>query len=213
MIAVGLTGGLGTGKTTVLGMFGGLGAKILSADTLVHRELSVNRGLKRKIRACFGAQVFEKGSISRVRLAKSVFGSVSGVKKINALLHPLVRRRILDWLRHLEKKRGSVVAVVEVPLLFEAGFEKFFDVSVVVATSAKVRQARLAMNAGRGPQDLSRRLRWQLPLAQKIARSDFIIDNNRGKKKTLSQVKNLMKILREGRVNKEEAKWKQKNWK
>jgi dephospho-CoA kinase len=210
MITVGLTGGLGTGKTTVLGMFSGLGAKVLSADTLVHRELAENSGLKRKIRAYFGAQVFEKGSVNRAHLAKNVFRSASRLKRINALVHPLVKRRILDWLRGFKKKSGSAVAVVEVPLLFETGFENLFDVSLVVVTSAKVQRARLARKAKRGTQDLNRRLRWQLPLAQKIARSDFIIDNNRDKKKTLSQVKDLMKILREGRVNKEEEKWKQK---
>lgn len=198
MTTIGLTGGLGAGKTTVLAMFKKLGARVCGADDLVHRELKTNSGLKKKIFEIFGADVFQRGRIQRHLLANKVFHNKKDLKRLNALIHPLVKKRLFAWL-----KAGSCrsIAVAEVPLLFEAGFDKFFDVTIGVATDPKILKGRLLKNPRLDRKDVFARMREQLPADKKIRRCDFVIDNSGDRKQTFNRVKKIM----------EEKKWK--NWK
>lgn len=196
MKTIGLTGGLGTGKTTALLFFKKLGAAVLSSDDLVHEELRTNELLKAKIRRKFGCDVFLKRQISRRRLAQKAFGNPAALKQLNAWVHPLVKKNILRWMKRALRQEKASIVVVEVPLLFEAGFDRFFDLTIGVATDPAIQKARLRKNTKFSPADISRRMRWQLPLDQKIARCDFIIDNNASKQETFQQIKKLMELLR-----------------
>jgi dephospho-CoA kinase len=195
MTKIGLTGGLGTGKTTVLKYFKKLGAQILSCDELVHVELKSNKTLRQKIRKFFGPDVFYKKEVRRPALAKRVFSSKKELNRLSALIHPLVRKRLRAFFRRCSK---NAVIVVEVPLLFEAGFDDLFDVTIGVATGPQIQRERLRQKCRLRTNDIARRMRWQLSLDRKIARCDFVIDNNGSKRKTFNQVKQLM----------EEKQWK-----
>jgi dephospho-CoA kinase len=187
---------MGTGKTTVLRYFKRLGARVVSCDDLVHAELKNNKALQQKIRKFFGASVFYKNKVLRSALAKKAFSSKEELNRLNALVHPLVKARLREFFRSCPK---NAVVVAEVPLLFEAGFDDLFDVTIGVATDPKVQRERLRQKCRSLAADvIARRMRWQFPLAQKISRCDFVIDNNSDRRKTFNQVKQLM----------EEKQWK-----
>lgn len=187
-VRIGITGAFGTGKTTVLGFFGELGAATWNADEAVHKELSSNKELCGKIRKVFGDEVFFGNRIDKKELAKKAFGRPRGVEKLNALVHPLVKKRLFEFF----KKNRSKVVVAEVPLLFEAGFDRYFDLTVCVFSKRSRRKGAFT------PEEISRRMRHQMPLDKKMALCDITIDNNWSRKNTFEQVKTIM----------EEEKWK-----
>lgn len=193
MIKIGLTGGLGTGKTTALKFFKKCGAVIADMDQWVHEELKDDRSLKVRLRRVFGEGIFVRGAVSRRLLARRVFSHKKELLRLNAFIHPLMRQRLSGFFK---KNRGAGVVVVEVPLLFESGFDKYFDVSVGVKAGLKARRARCQ---GRYRlSDWRQRLKAQLPLKRKIARCDFIIDNDGKRQETFQRVQQIM----------EEIKWK-----
>ncbi len=186
---IGLTGGLGTGKSTVLKFFGCLGAKVWDADEVVRRELRVNAALKRKIRDTFGVACLKNGRIDRKKLAEEIFASPRKTAKLERLIHPIVKRKLAAFLRR-NKKSGVVVA--EVPLLFETDFHRLFDVTACVVASDAICRKRLSRSHRFTPQDIARRVRRQMPLSRKTARCDMIIHNNGTKSQTYMQVKKIM---------------------
>lgn len=208
MITVGLTGVFGSGKSTVLSMFKRLGAVTLDSDAIVHEELKCNKALSKKIASLFGPDILKGGCVRRRILAALVFGNRLDLDRLNRLIHPLVKERIqkeITRLRLRERsrisaKKGAAGAVLvgEVPLLFEAGFNKIFDVTLVVAAGPRVQKERMLKNERFSVQDLKSRMRYQMPLDAKIKACDFVIDNNKEKKQTFTQVKELMESFRKG---------------
>ncbi|HQP91378.1 MAG TPA: dephospho-CoA kinase, partial [Candidatus Omnitrophota bacterium] len=195
MISLGLTGGFGTGKSTVLSMFSSCGAHILSSDEIVHEQLSTNQNLKKKIVGLFSTGVLNKGKIDRPRLAHAAFCDQKALGKLNLLLHPLVKNEIVKFLKKIKKTDKDAVAVVEVPLLFEVGFEKLFDSTVVVDAAPAVQKKRMLKSGRFDKKDLEIRMRFQMPLAAKIKACDYVIDNSHDKEKTFKQVKQLVELL------------------
>lgn len=196
MITVGLTGGFQTGKTAVLSMFEKCGARVLSADRLVHLQLQENKALQRGIKKLFGAGIFKKGKIDRRLLAGLVFPDKKSLEALNQITHPYVKKEIFSFFRRCYKKSSESIIVVEVPLLFETGFEKFFDVTVVVSTRPEVVRTRIVKECGWTLEDVKIRMRRQFPLARKIKRCDFVIDNNAGLEPTFCQVRKFMDFLK-----------------
>ncbi|MFA5038535.1 MAG: dephospho-CoA kinase [Candidatus Omnitrophota bacterium] len=195
MTKIGLTGGFGTGKTTVLGFFAKLGARTFDADLVVRRELAGNAVLRKKIRRVFGPGVFKGARLDRAMLARRVFSNSRLLASLNGLVHPVVKKRLLEYFR---RNRKAAVVVAEIPLLFETDFYRFFDRTVCVKAGRQARKQRLSLQRRITPGEIARRARHQLPLAAKIARCDLVIDNNGRKKDTFQQVKTIM----------EEEKWK-----
>ena len=193
--AVGLTGGFGTGKTTVLGMFKAEGARVLNSDDIVHREFAENKGLKKKIVSIFGPRALRSGKVDRKFLAENVFCDSSALDELNRIVHPLVKKRIKQEIRRGAGLKNNPLVVVEVPLLFEAGFDRIFDVNVVVAAGPAVRKKRMLKDGRFSDKDLRLRSRFQMPLAAKLKACDFVIDNTRDKNNTLKQVKKLVELL------------------
>jgi dephospho-CoA kinase len=189
MVKVGLTGGMGSGKTTALGFFKKAGAVVASSDEWVHEELSGNAGLRDKIVGIFGPEVLKRGQLDRRALAGIVFKEARLIQRLNGLLHPAVARRLSEFIK--ERKRAKIV-VVEVPLLFEAHFDKFFDWTIGVATDPRRLRARLKRRGPGYVREFERRMRWQLPAEEKISRCDFVIDNSGSLRSTSLQINKLM---------------------
>ncbi|MFA5315698.1 MAG: dephospho-CoA kinase [Candidatus Omnitrophota bacterium] len=189
MTTIGLTGGLGTGKSTVLKFFGSLGARTWDADEAVRRELEANAALKRKIRDAFGEAFLKNGRVDKKRLAAEVFSSRRKVARLERLVHPIIKKKLAAFLR---RNRKSGVVVAEVPLLFETDFYKLFDVTACVVASHAILRKRLLHSHRLTPQDIARRVRHQMPLSRKSARCDMIIHNNGTKSQTYMQVKKIM---------------------
>ncbi len=139
LFAVGLTGGIGAGKSTALALFGSLGALTFSADRVVH-DLYREDACKTALVGQFGPEVLTAaGEVDRRRLAQMVRGRPDRLRWLEGLTHPLVQERLEKFLDGAP--RGSVV-VCEVPLLFEAGYEDMFDLIVTIEASPSVRRQR-----------------------------------------------------------------------
>jgi len=187
---IGLTGGLGSGKSTVLQMLRRKGAFTLDADKIVHGLLKKS-AVQVKIKRAFGKDVFKGRSLDRRKMADVVFRSDAKRKTLEKILHPLVRQQMA---RALSKKR-STVAVCDIPLLFEKGWGKKFDKVVVVFASMPQRRRRL-LRRGFSDADIKARMKAQWPLKKKVSRADFVVMNDGTKKQTKHQVDEIWDFIR-----------------
>ncbi|HEY7965597.1 MAG TPA: dephospho-CoA kinase [Solirubrobacteraceae bacterium] len=176
MPLVGLTGGLGAGKSTALEQFAALGAAVLSTDDVVH-ELYRSEAVLDAVRARFGGRVFDsEGRVDRRALGELVFAAPGEREWLERLLWPLVAERTRIW--HAEQARREPpprAAIVETPLLFEAGGERRFAATVVVVADDELRAARVA---GRDQAALAEREQRQLSQEEKAARASYVVVND-----------------------------------
>jgi dephospho-CoA kinase len=182
---LGLTGGIGSGKSTALAYLHELGAATISSDDIVHGLYSTADVVDR-IREHFGDAVVDgAGGIIRPALAGIVFSDQDELRWLEDLLHPFVRAAVADWIdaQRLARPRPALIAV-EVPLLFETGFDERFDHIMLITAPDDVRRRRLA--AKLTDSEFLRRRVQQLPEEEKIARSDFVFDNT-GPRKALRE--------------------------
>jgi len=174
---IAVTGSLGAGKTTVCQIVGKLGALVISSDDIVHRLLISDRECIQKIRQLFGAEVIQNHQIDRKKLAELAFADPQKLSTLEHLLHPLVFKCIQEEYKEACKKRKHRWLVVEVPLLFEAGWEAFFDAVIVVASDEKLCQER-AVKKGISPADYAARSKRLLPNEEKMRLAHFVVHNN-----------------------------------
>jgi dephospho-CoA kinase len=171
---LGLTGGMGCGKTTAAGMFAAHGFIPLDSDAIIRTMLLTDKEVVTAIRNRFGAGVLaESGEVSRGRLARTVFADEAALRWLEDLLHP---RLYAYWRTAFAAKVGESW-VVEVPLLFEKSLQNWFDFTVCVASHPAVQLARLEQR-GLPPPLARQRISMQLPLAQKIELVDFVLLND-----------------------------------
>lgn len=187
---VGLTGGIGAGKSEVLAAFERLGAATLSTDRVTH-ELLGDSEVREELVGRWGADVASNGGVDRDRVAAIVFEDPDELRWLESVLHPRVGAHVLDWRQRLDP--GVDVAVVEVPLLFEAAMEGAFDTTVAVVAEDEVREHRLRE---RGQGGLGEREERQLPQAEKEARADHVIRNDGTLEELEEGVKGLLEELR-----------------
>jgi dephospho-CoA kinase len=173
---LGLTGGIGSGKSTALAYLHELGAAVISSDAVVHGLYST-AAVVDQLREHFGEVVVDgAGGVSRPALAGIVFADQAELRWLEGLLHPYVRQAVDDWVavQHRARPRPALL-VVEVPLLFETGFSDRFDCIMLITAPEEVRRRRLT--AKLTDSEFSGRLAQQLPEGEKIARSHFVFDN------------------------------------
>jgi dephospho-CoA kinase len=173
---VGLTGGLGAGKSTALRLLGELGAVTISADAVVH-ELYLGEPLRSLVRERWGDGVVRSdGSIDRAKVAEHVFPDPAERKWLEGQIWPLVGQRIWEFRQASEAaKPAPIAAVVETPLLFEAGLGGMYDQTIAVIAPEAVRQARAA---ARGHKAVSERDAAQLSQDEKAAQADHVVVND-----------------------------------
>ena len=185
--AVAVTGGIGCGKSSVLEILKNASFEILDTDEIVHQILSENLDLQNKIIDEFGEQCLSsKGYINREALGKIIFESEKKRNLLNSLIHPIVRKKILDWMTYCENK--DFITAVEIPLLFECGWEKLnWNCIMSIEADTNVVKERL-LQRGLSKDDIDLRLRAQWPVKLKSELADISIQNNGTKedlKKTL----------------------------
>jgi dephospho-CoA kinase len=181
---VGLTGGLGAGKSEALRVLGELGAATLSTDAVVH-ELLQSDEVRDTVVARLGPEVLSDGRLDRARIAERVFGDDEARAWLEGLLWPRVGERVASWRAQVADRQ---VAVVEVPLLFESGMESVFDSTIAVIADEHVRERRAG---ARGHAAVAERTGRQLTQQEKADKADFTVRNDGSLdelKQTLSRV-------------------------
>lgn len=169
---IGLTGGIGAGKSEALAAFGRLGAATLSTDKVAH-DLLDDDGVRSALVERWGADVARGDEVDRARIAQIVFERPDELRWLEAQLHPRVGEAVMSWREQLEPDVN--VAVVEVPLLFEAAMEDAFDATIAVIADDEIRESRLAE---RGQAGLSGRQGRQLDQTEKAKRADYVLRND-----------------------------------
>ncbi len=192
MKRIGLTGGIGCGKSTVLALFRELGAAIVDTDQVARDVVAPGtRGLARIV-ATFGREVLlADGSLDRAKLAARVFQDPQARRKLEAITHPLIRRALMLRFVRLALARVPVV-IVEAPLLFETGGAGRFHETVAVIADERVIHERLRARNGWSDDEIRARLASQLPLAEKARRATHVIENSGDLEAARRRVRELM---------------------
>lgn len=197
MLIIGLTGGIATGKSTVAGMFAELGAYRIDTDRLARIVVEPGQPAWEAIIRYFGNGVADpSGRLDRKKLGAIVFADAEKRDILNRITHPAVRALLREELVRA-RELGSCVALVEVPLLFEAGFERDVDKVIVTATKEETQISRLMTREPLSREEALQRIKAQMPLREKVARADYVIDNDGAEAATYLQVKEIWQKLRQ----------------
>ena len=195
-LLVGLTGGIATGKSTVSAMFAHLGAKIVDADLLAREVVMPGQPAFARILEEFGPEVVQPdGHLDRKRLGAIVFADPARRKALEAITHPAIRTRQQRILSVYEEESFEGLVVWDVALLFETGGAQQMDKIVVVAADEATELARLIARDGLGEEDARRRIASQMPVAEKAARADYVIDNSGTRPETERRVRLVYQAL------------------
>lgn len=186
MIKIGLTGSIGMGKSTVLAMFADLGAAVWDADEAVHRLYGKGGAGAKAVGAMFPEAIVD-GAVDRAALAREVLGDAQAMQALEEMIHPLVGADREGFMQAAANS-GAEAAVFDIPLLFENGTEKFFDVTVVVSAPADVQRARVLARPGMSEQKFEAILALQTPDAVKRQHADYVIDTSLPLDETRAQV-------------------------
>ncbi|MFZ5447405.1 MAG: dephospho-CoA kinase [Thermodesulfobacteriota bacterium] len=195
MLKIAITGGAGSGKSTVARMFKELGAAVLDADQAARDAVAVGTPAWQELRRLFGEDFFnQNGTLNRSRLAERVFTDPEARRHLEALIHPLVAQELQNQVADLERQ-GVDLVLVEVPLLFESGRESVFDRVIVVTAQETDQIRRLRSRDHRGEKEIRGILESQWPLADKVARADYVVDNGGKLSFTRQQVQSIWEKL------------------
>lgn len=198
MVLIGLTGGVATGKSTVAAMFRRCGAIIIDADALARMVVQPGKPAWREIVKLFGKAVLNPDrTIDRRALGDIVFRDLAKLKKLERIIHPRVAREQRRLVRLAAAQDPHAVVVYDVPLLFEAGIQKTVDYVVVVHANRDTQIARLRKRDGLSRAEALRRIKSQLPLAQKRRLADVVLDGTMSKRGLFRQVKALFQHFQE----------------
>jgi len=189
MFILGLTGSIGMGKSTTAKMFAAEGVPVYDADAAVHRLYAGEATAA--IEAAFPGSTAD-GRVDRDRLAKLVLGDPAAIKRLEAIVHPLVHLARERFLQQAEQS-GAAVAVLDIPLLFETGGDKRCDAVVVVSAPAEMQRLRAFERPGMSEEKLAVLLAKQVPDAEKRARADFVVDTSQGFEHAHAQVREILK--------------------
>lgn len=187
MLQIGITGGIGAGKSLVARIFGILSAPVYNADERAKWLMSHEKELQQKIIDAFGTESYEKGSLNRQYLAEKVFPNPALLKQLNSIVHPAVGSDYKKWISSREKE-GYSYTIKEAALIFETGSYQQLDYIILVHASEKTRLKRvLSRDPQRDKNQVREIMKKQMPEDQKLKKADFVIENE-GKKMVIPQV-------------------------
>jgi dephospho-CoA kinase len=197
-LRLGLTGGIGSGKTLVARQLQDLGAAVVDADVIAREVVVPGSPAYDGIVQAFGPGIVRPdGTIDRGALGARIFSDAEARRTLNALTHPHIRRRMAAEAARLSAMPAVHVIVFDIPLLLETTDGRDLDLDGIVVVDAvdDARVARLMARGALSETEARRRVAAQIPLSQKVARADWVIDNNGPPDRTREQVEALWKIL------------------
>ncbi len=189
MLILGLTGSLGMGKSTTARFFAEQGVPVHDADAAVH---ALYEGAAVPLIEAAFPGTTGGGKVDRDKLGKRVLGDAAAIKKLEAIVHPLVRAAEMQFLAEAERG-GAKVAVLDIPLLFETGGDKRCDAVVVVSAPPDVQRLRAFERPGMDEKKFRAILANQMPDAEKRARADFVVDSGQGFEHARAQVRDILR--------------------
>lgn len=175
MLKVGLTGGIGSGKSFVARIFSELGVPIYQADIEAKKLIEVDPDIVAAYKQFFGDEIYTPLGLNRKQVAALVFGDRAILEKVNRVVHPAVERHFQSWLQ--QQSHFSYI-INEAAILIESGASETMDKLVVVVAPEEVRVARVMERDGVGPEQVHLRMAHQLSDQERIARADFVINND-----------------------------------
>lgn len=197
MLIVGLTGGIATGKSTVAAMFAKMGIRRFDADSLAREAVEPGTAALQEIARTFGSAVIDdQGRLDRKKMAGIVFNDAGKRKQLEGIIHPRVRLLLEERLA-AARRAGDCLVLVEVPLLYETNFQRFVDKVIVVRVSEQQQLMRLRQRDGLSLAEAKRRIAAQMPLEEKAALADYVIDNDGTLAETEKQARQILGRLLE----------------
>lgn len=198
MTVIGLTGGFGTGKSTVAAMFRALGAKVLDADRIAHKALDKGCPVRARVIKMFGRGILKKdGSIDRARLGGIVFKDKRLLAGLCGVVHPFVINYMKKEASRIKRRDPSAIVILDVPLLFEANLLRMVDQVIVVKADRPAQIARCRRKTGLTERQVGARIKLQAPITRKIRLADFVINNNGARERTKREVKRVWEKLKQ----------------
>lgn len=177
-ILIGLTGGIGCGKTEVAKIFQALGAKVIDADRIGKEVVDTRPEIMREIVKTFGSQFQNSdGSLKRKELGSYVFADEARKKELNGIIHPHLWKKMKEEAA-CAVQEGHAVIIVDAALIYETGLEKHFDKVIVVNSRMELRIARIQQRDQLTKEEIRNRIESQIPMEEKVLRADIVIDNN-----------------------------------
>jgi len=195
MLVIGLTGGIATGKSTVSALLKASNVPVVDADMIARQVVEPGTTALAKIEATFGQQVlFPDGTLDRKKLGSIIFTDESERKKLNAIVHPAIRRTTL-WQVLGYWIRGYKYCVMDIPLLIEGGLWQWVGSVVVVYCSEELQLQRLMNRDSSSREDALARLNSQLPISEKVIYADIVVDNSGSRLELEDLVRGVIKSL------------------
>jgi dephospho-CoA kinase len=195
MILIGLTGSIGMGKSTTAAMFHDAGVPVYDADAAVHGLYDLGGAAVAPVGEAFPG-VVRDGRVDREALREAVLGKPDELKRLNAIVHPLVGRDRVGFFAKAQAE-GAEMVVLDIPLLFETGGHTNVDAVVVASAPADMQRERVLARPGMSPQRLDAILAQQLADAEKRARAHFVVDTSRGLEPAREQVAEIIAVMRD----------------
>ena len=180
---VGLTGGIGSGKSTVAAMFEGFGIPVYNSDEEAKKLMGDSQSIKRKIVTLLGEDSYRNGELDKIYISQLVFKDSQLLQALNAIVHPEVREHFADW----AKKQQSEYVIQEAAIIFENGTQESYDYVILVTAPVEKRVKRVVARDSVDPEKVMDRIQNQWDDTRKIALADFVIENS-DLEKTMAQV-------------------------
>jgi len=197
VIILGLTGSIGMGKSTAAATLRRLGVPVFDADAVVHRLLGPRGAAVSVVEAAFPGVRDAAGGIDRQRLGQRVFRDQPALRRLEAIIHPMVRLAEKRFVAR-ERARRSPLVVLDIPLLFESGGIRRCDYVVVVSAPARLQRERVMRRPGMSESRFADILRAQLPDREKRRRADFVVATALGRGVAFRRLKAIVRMLRRG---------------
>ena len=193
-IRLALTGSIGMGKSTAANQLRRLGVPVYDADAAVHALFAKGGAAVEPVGKAFPGVVVD-GAVDRTKLGKIVFGDPAALKRLEGIVHPLVRGSERRFSRRMAG-RGARLLAFDIPLLFETGGERRYDASIVISAPGFVQEARVLRRSGMTRERLAAIRARQTPDGEKRRRADFVVPSGLGKRATFDRLASIVRLLR-----------------
>jgi dephospho-CoA kinase len=190
MIKIGITGGIGSGKSVVSSLLTVYGIPVYSADNEGKRLSDESMVIRKKLTDLFGKEIYAEDRLDRPKLASFVFNNEKLLGKVNSIIHPVINKDFKDWIKHQETK----LCALESAILFESAFDKDMDAVLMVYTPVELRLTRVMQRDGFSEAEVMKRMNRQMSDVLKREKSDYVIVND-DKQPLIPQIEAFIKII------------------